>query len=54
MNSDMPNTHGGKRPGAGRKPKTLERCRCGKHTMARAVRLRLKCRVRLSHEAHPA
>ena len=35
---------GGKRPGAGRKPKTLERCYCGRHTLARAVLLRLKCR----------
>lgn len=36
--------HGGSRPGSGRKPKTLARCHCGKHTLARAVRLRLKCR----------
>jgi hypothetical protein len=35
---------GGKRPGAGRPPKTLARCHCGKHTMARAVLLRLRCR----------
>ena len=36
---------GGKRKGAGRHPSTKERCACGKHTLARAVRLRLKCRM---------
>ena len=36
--------HGGKRAGAGRPPLTTERCACGKHTLARAVSLRLKCR----------
>jgi hypothetical protein len=38
-------THGGKRNGAGRKPATKARCVCGKHTLARAIRLRLKCRA---------
>ena len=37
--------NGGKRPGAGRKiDPAVPRCRCGRHTMARAVRLRLRCR----------
>ena len=36
-------TWGGKRKGAGRPPLTNTRCACGKHTLARAVRLRLKC-----------
>lgn len=36
--------HGGRRVGAGRPPGTKERCACGKHTLARAVRLRLRCR----------
>lgn len=34
---------GGSRPGAGR-PKVAERCCCGKHTNARAIAKRLKCR----------
>ena len=38
-------TWGGKRDGAGRPPKTPERCTCGRHTNARALRLRLKCRI---------
>jgi hypothetical protein len=38
------NAHGGRRAGAGRPPLTTLRCHCGKHTMARAERLRLKCR----------
>ncbi len=37
---------GGKRPGSGRPPLTKERCTCGQHTMARATRLRLKCRAK--------
>ena len=37
-------TWGGRRAGAGRPPLTKARCACGKHTLARAVRLRLKCR----------
>jgi hypothetical protein len=36
-------TWGGKREGAGRPPLTKPRCYCGRHTLARAVRLRLKC-----------
>jgi hypothetical protein len=34
---------GGKRPGTGR-PRSTARCYCGKHTMARATLLSLKCR----------
>jgi hypothetical protein len=34
---------GGTRSGAGR-PKSTNRCHCGKHTMARAVSLLLRCR----------
>jgi len=40
----MNNTWGGKRKGAGRPPLTKARCACGKHTNARATRLRLACR----------
>jgi hypothetical protein len=40
----MKNKRGGKRTGAGRPPATKERCACGKHTLARAIALRLKCR----------
>lgn len=36
--------HGGRRAGAGRPPLTKARCACGKHTLARAVQKRLKCR----------
>ena len=39
-------TWGGKRAGAGRPPLTKARCYCGKHTLARAVARRLKCRRR--------
>ena len=39
----QPKPHGGKREGAGRPPSTKARCACGKHTLARAVLLRLKC-----------
>lgn len=35
---------GGARKGAGRPPATKARCACGKHTLARAIKLRLKCR----------
>jgi hypothetical protein len=38
-----PKPHGGKREGAGRPPLTKKRCACGKHTLARAIRLRLRC-----------
>jgi hypothetical protein len=40
-------THGGRRKGAGRKPGSLSkpRCACGKHTLARATILRLRCRA---------
>ena len=44
MGKPTKGTHGGSRPGAGRPPHTKERCSCGNHTLARAVRLRLKCR----------
>ena len=37
-------SHGGKRAGAGRKP-LGQRCACGNHSLARAARLRLKCRL---------
>lgn len=33
---------GGRRVGAGR-PKSIDRCHCGKHTMPRAISLRLRC-----------
>lgn len=33
----------GSRPGAGR-PRSADRCYCGKHTMKRANTLRLRCR----------
>ena len=36
-------TWGGKRAGAGRPPLTKARCSCGKHTLARAKTLRLRC-----------
>lgn len=38
-------TWGGKRAGAGRPPLTVPRCACGKHTLERAQKLRLKCRI---------
>ncbi len=34
---------GGSRSGSGRPPLTSDRCFCGKHTLARALRLRLRC-----------
>ena len=37
-----PKPRGGKRPGAGRKP-VGQRCACGKHSLKRAARLRLRC-----------
>jgi hypothetical protein len=43
-------TWGGKRAGAGRPPLTKARCYCGKHTLARAVACRLKCRRPLLEE----
>lgn len=49
MKPSIPNaagrkTWGGARAGAGRPPATDARCHCGKHTLTRAVGLRLKCR----------
>ena len=39
---------GGKRSGAGRKINpAVPRCWCGKHTLARAIRLRLKCKKKV-------
>ena len=42
-------SHGGRRkPGPGKtlgRPRSPERCACGKHTAARAQRSRLKCRL---------
>ena len=52
--SEDPKPRGGKRVGAGRPPLTQERCGCGKHTQARAMRLRLKCRVKGPTGAMPA
>jgi len=37
-------TWGGRRAGAGRPPLTKARCFCGQHTLARAIRLRLKAK----------
>jgi hypothetical protein len=35
---------GGKRRGAGRPPLDVNRCACGRHTLTRAIMLRLRCR----------
>lgn len=44
MTTKSTNSWGGKRTGAGRPRTNAPRCACGKHTLARAIRLRYKCR----------